>query len=108
MNVSTLHGVPVEGRLTDKLIVIMWHDSGLNRGVSHCPTGGVLVLRTGYLAKSLSGQHIQARFRICGPIYNIITTPTGNRIGLFKLVGYLITLRCINVVSTEIWYDYCE
>lgn len=108
MNVSTLHGLPAEGRLTDKLIVITWHDSGLNGGVSHCPTGGVLVLCTGSLAKLLSGPHIQTRFRNCSPIYALLTTPYSKQYWDLQGSWFSIILhRCINGVSTEIRYYYC-
>jgi len=56
MNVSMLHGVLLGVCQTDKLIIIMWHDSGRNGGVSHCPTGGELVLHTGAAAKLYLGR----------------------------------------------------
>jgi hypothetical protein len=76
MNVSTLHG-----RLTDKLITIVWHDSGLNGGVSHCPTGGELVLCAGSPTKLLSGP--QAR------LHTSLNTPQWKQRQCYMLLGYL-------------------
>jgi hypothetical protein len=75
MNVSTLHGVLLGGCLTDKLIIIMWHDSRLNGGVSHCPPGGSLVLHTGSLAKLCLGPHTQVRLYKCNTIFCLKATP---------------------------------